>query len=186
MAGANQRVAGGQFLLEYSASNLEVVSLGTGDFPFVLPVHFDACIAGMPKCTEEPPITCCHHGRIVYSIGVPSVQLATSEDRIMGRITFRVIGNGVPFVRFRRHGFLQNVLTTGSGSPIVPIVVDDSVKWADLHDYADFQNCRNGPATDAFNGCQCAFDANKDRDVDDEDYPVFLNTFLGPDPAKCP
>jgi hypothetical protein len=167
-------IIGGQFFLSYNPAILSVVSVTPGDEPFNLPLFLDL----------QPP------GEIDYAIGIfPLNGPGTSEDTVMARILFNVIGNaGEPYIRFRPHDPpTPNTLLAHGGGGLIPHMVNATLGGStgfDLQDFRDFQRCFRYRFS-ATGECQCFWDVDGDADVDLVDYTIFLSNLSGPEPGIC-
>ena len=169
MTDAPVPIAGTQFFLEYSSATLNATSVGPADWPFVT---FAADISVPGRIT---------HASIVFG-GSP-----TSEDTVIGRITFEVISElGERFIRFEQGHQPPTRLVIEGGTEILPLMVDLELTQADLRGFARLQNCFEINSEGLTGDCRCTFDKNGDDDIGLDDFRAFWARFAGPMLANCP
>lgn len=167
---ADSPIVGGQFLLEYNAGRLNILSVRAGDAPFI----------EIRKADVSTP------GLIDYGVVVdPDGGTPTADDAVMARLTFEVLDDmGEPFIRFRE-SVPATVLVTSEGGQ-VPRTVDSDARGVDLLTLAHFQTCYRGDGEAASSQCQCLFDYDLDSDVDTFDFEPVQAALADPFPGACP
>lgn len=162
-------IVGGQFFLEYSFTNYDLLWAEAGDDPITALVFMD----------EPEP------GLIRILVG--SFLSQATSDTVMARLGFEVVDDtGKPFIRFHPGGEPRNLLAVEGGGELNPIFVNpDNPNEVDLHDFADFQNCFSGNGTPAATDCQCVFDTDDDQDVDYVDWNATRAKITGLTASLC-
>jgi len=161
-------VVGGQFFIEYSFTNFEMIGFSVGDEPFTSLLLFNT---PMPGFVQLAPA---------------SISLPASTDTVMARLTFLVIHDaGDPYLRFHLGAILRNRLSREGGAEIIPVLDTPVAASTDLHDFADLQNCFSGDGGPAHPDCRCELDRDRDRDVDSHDWRMIQSGLTGPAELEC-